>query len=539
MGWQDDQVVSQAPAQAPPTQAAQPAWAQDEVVTPASQQPPPVRPPPTEQPSLLQRAGKFWMDYGPASVIEPVANLASSMLTTPAAGLAGIATGGNADVVESVSNATYQPQGAGGRAITKAIQYPFQKLAQGADWVGDQFNNPAIIIPTPYGTVHGGPATATAVNTAIQAAPSIFLKGPKGLARAGEVAAEAPKPVPKAEPISPRQAIVDELIAKGLKVTPTQAGATGGSLAEGLSGHARLERSISLKNAKKVNELVGEDVGLKGSKEITQADLNRLYVEGNKPYAEIAKTGTRRTSKEYQQEIRSISDRTGGDSFTGDVPKDVKRLKQYYANIPSFKAGDAVNKIRQLRSDASKNIKALNAPEQNAKGHVQRAIAEALDNELTRHVESLGQPELAAKYKAARVQLAKVHTLEDALDGSNVSAAELAKAKDRGVPLTGNMDLIARAHTEFDRSFQNAAKVRDSSPFSVIDLGAGVAGASASPALTAAVLARPLTRAVLASDRYQRSLASGKKAPPKAHASKPALARPAAAAAPQRREQRK
>lgn len=474
---------------------------------------------PPEDPSMLKRAGKFYLDYmSPASIVEPAANLATSMISTPVAGLAGIATGGNANVVEKVSGATYQPKSAGGKAVLGAIQYPFQKLAQFADFVGDKVNRPV-------SSVGGGPATsyspgsggwpmggsdasalgAAGVNTAIQALPSIFLKGPKGAVRAAEVA-EAPKP------IAPRQAIVDELIAKGLKVTPTQAGAAGGSLAEGLSGHAKLERSISLKNAKRVNELVGEDVGLKGSKEITQADINRLKAEANKGYSAIAKTGLRKASAEYRREIASIGDRTGGESFAGDVPPDIVKLKKYYESRQQFTAEDAVNKIRQLRSEGSKNIKAINAPEQNAKGHVQKAIAEALDNELTRHAESIGKPELAANYKAARVQLAKVHTLEDALDGSNVSAAELAKAKDRGAPLTGNMDLIARAHTEFDRSFQNAAKVRDSSPFSVIDLGAGVAGASASPALTAAVLARPLTRAVLASDRYQRGLASGKKA---------------------------
>lgn len=513
----------------------------------ALDQPPPIRPPPTEQqtsqqPTLLQRAGKFWMDYGPPSVIEPAINLAGSMVGTPLSGLSGIIGAGThaagltpetgADSVAQVQNSLdYQPQGAGGKMIQSAIQYPFKKLAQAADWAGDLANNPALYIPTQFGTFRGGPEIAAGVNTAIQAAPSLLLRGPRGASRAVTAAAEAPKP----EPVPPRQALIDELVAKNLKVTPTQAGKAGGSLAEGLTGAAKLERSISLKNAKRVNELVGEDVGLKGAKEITQADINRLKVEANKPYSAIANTGVRKVSPDYKQEIANIGDRTGGESFKGDVPRDITRLKAVYSNIKQFTAQDAVNKIRQLRSEATKNIKAINAPEQNAKGHVQRAIAEALDNELTRHVESLGKPELAANYKAARVQLAKIHTLEDALDGSNVSASELAKAKERGAPLNGNMDLVARAHTEFDRSFQNVSKIRDSSPFSVLDLGAAVVGGTVNPALLTAVAARPAARAILASDRYQRGLASGAKKPQVSNTSgvhKNALAAP-------RKEQRK
>jgi hypothetical protein len=475
-----------------------------------------------DKPSLLKRLGNAWLNYGPASVVEPAAQLASGMFSMPLSGVAGVTQAGlNAagidqtqpgDAVNEVQEKlTYQPRTAGGQAVSRVLQYPFEKLAQGAGKVGDLLNNPLLMIPTQYGNIRGGPGLATLADTGIQTAPALALR--KGTPRAARAAvAEVPKPAPQ---ISPRQALFDELNAKGLKVSPSQVeGATVGNLVEGMAGRAKSERGFSMKNAPRVNELVGEDVGLKGAKAITEADITRLKVEGNKPYNAIAKTGVRKTSNEYRQEIRSIGDRTGGASFAGDVPPDIVRLKKFYESRPQFTAQDAVNKIRQLRSEASKNIKAVNAPEQNAKGHVQRAIAEALDNELTRHAESLGKPELATNYKAARVQLAKIHTLEDALEGSHVSAKSLAQALDRGAPLSGNMELIARAYKEFDRSFQDFGKVRDSNPFSVLDAGAGVVGASASPPLLAAVLARPAARSILTSDRYQRSLVSGQEKPP-------------------------
>jgi hypothetical protein len=329
----------------------------------------------------------------------------------------------------------------------------------------------------------------------------------------------------------------------GLKLTPSAGrGATiGNARRRAGTGQPKLSARFSLKNAPRVNELAATEIGLEGREDDHEGGSWRASrSKANKPYNAIAQTGVRKTSDAYRQEIRSIGNRTGGESFAGDVPADIVKLKKYYESRPQFSAQDAVNKIRQLRSEGTKNVKAVNAPEQNAKGYVQRAIADALDNELTRHVESLGKPELATEYKSARVQLAKVHTLEDALDGSHVSAKSLAQALDRGAPLSGNMELIARAYKEFDRSFQDFGKIRDSNPFSVLDAGAGVVGASASPPLLAAVLARPAARAVLASDRYQRGLVSGAKKTeaPSPGVSKNSLTRPAVATAP-RKEQRK
>jgi hypothetical protein len=480
--------------------------------TEAPQQEAPLDP---AKPNLWQRYLNSTLGaIGPVGAIEAGANLATGAIAAPVSGLAGLGAAATnavgltntpaADVVEKVGGAlTYEPKTAAGQKTAGVVTYPFRKLSEAGDRLGDMVNNPGVAIPTPYGLMRGGPELATTLSTSVQAAPALLMRGPKPAQRA----AVAPKPVPKPQ-VSPRQALTDELIAKHLKISPSQTPAKVGNFVEGLAGRAKSERGISLKNAPRVNELVGEDVGLKGSKAITEGDLTRLKAEANKPYNAISQTGVRKTSDAYRQEIRSIGDRTGGASFAGDVPPDIVKLKKYYESRPQFDAKDAVGKIRQLRAEASKNIKALNAPEQNAKGHVQRAIAEALDNELARHAESLGKPELAANYKAARVQLARLHTLEDALEGSNVSAKALSQALDRGAPLSGNMKLVARAYKEFDRSFQDVGKIRDSNAFGPLDLGAGVVGAATNPALVTAVLARPIARAVLASKPYQRRLAS-------------------------------
>lgn len=445
-------------------------------------------------------------------------SIGSGLLSTPLAGLAGLGTMATnalgltdtpaASVVDKVSSAlTYKPRTERAEGVVKGVTYPLRKLAEFADTTGDQINSQRGqsassiarygYLPEPTQGFRTG--AATAVNTGIQASPAVLMRGR---------AAEAPKAAeqPKAPPIDPRAETMKVAQAAGLKFTPSQAKAPVGTVAEGMTGQAKLERSLSLKNAPVVNTLAAKELGLAEDTTITPARITELKVKANRAYSDVAKTGKRTVSDEYRKEVNAIDNRTGGDSFKGDVPPDITKLKEFYSKIKQFSAEDAVNKIRQLRTDATSNIKARNAPEQNAKGYVQRAIADALDNELARHVETLGKPELVAKYKEARVQLAKVHSVEDALRGGNISAKALAQQLKRGVPLSGNLKLIAQTYGEFEKVLQDVSKVRDGHPFSVVDAFMGVAGAAHSPPLAAAVLARPAVRAYLASGRYQRGL---------------------------------
>ncbi len=475
--------------------------------------------------------------YSPVAQGEAIANVGSSMLAGPVSGLAGLGTAATnavgltntpaADVVNRVGGAmTYQPRTEGGQQIAGAVAYPFEKLAQGARAVAAPIAEggdgqprlrgpqqaPAMAAWQAAGRPRseGSPLLATTIDTAIQAAPALLTRG-----RGGEVPKAVPKPIPEA---TPRQIAVSTAVEKKLKITPDQAGDVAGGVAQGLTGGAKLERSNSLKNAPRVNELVAEDLGLKGKKEITKNDLVRLKVEANKPYNEISRTGERKVGNEYRNEVQAIGDKTGGKSFAGDTPQKITDLKKFYSGITKFDAADAVNKVRQLRKEGRENAGAKYDPEKNALGEVQLKIAEAIDNELSRHVDTLGKPELAAKYKDARVQLAKINTVERALRGSDVSARALAKDKGRGA-FTGNIKTVSDLATEFERSFQDVRKIRDQGPLSVVDYVLGVGGATANPALAAAVLARPAVRGVLSSDMYQRGVIS-KRGRPAAKAQK-------------------
>lgn len=127
--------------------------------------------------------GGAMRDIGRAAVRAPV-TLADTALTVgrsavaaPVAGIAGAVTaplgfipgmqGVGARNVERVQNfIAGQPMTDGGAAVSGAIAYPFEKLAQGADKAGDFTARKT-----------GSPLLGTMVNTAIQGAPALLLRG--------------------------------------------------------------------------------------------------------------------------------------------------------------------------------------------------------------------------------------------------------------------------------------------------------------------------------------------------------------------------
>jgi hypothetical protein len=135
-----------------------------------------------QEPVDTRRVG----DLGSA-IMEPLASMGSSMIAAPVAGLAGLGAAGTralglteadpADVVRGVQGAlTYQPRTQAGDAATKAVAYPFEKLAQGADFLGQKASD-----------ITGSPAVGAGVNAATQFAPSLLIPALKGRPKPAEL----------------------------------------------------------------------------------------------------------------------------------------------------------------------------------------------------------------------------------------------------------------------------------------------------------------------------------------------------------------
>ncbi len=124
-----------------------------------------------EQPSILKTVA---LENPLTAIGEAGANLASQAVALPVAGLAGIgASAGNAmgltdktgaDVVHQVGEAmTYQPRGEMGKQAAGIIAYPFEKLAEAGQHLGDKTLDAT-----------GSPLAATAVDTVVNALPMVI-----------------------------------------------------------------------------------------------------------------------------------------------------------------------------------------------------------------------------------------------------------------------------------------------------------------------------------------------------------------------------
>lgn len=127
--------------------------------------------------------------------VETGMNLGTGMIAAPVAGirgliqgatnLAGLTTTPAADVVRQTQEAmTYQPRTNVGKADTAAVAYPFQKLAEGADWAGRHVNDAV----SAAGFPKTGAALGAAANVGVQSLPAIIGKG-AGMLRGAEAAA--------------------------------------------------------------------------------------------------------------------------------------------------------------------------------------------------------------------------------------------------------------------------------------------------------------------------------------------------------------
>ena len=473
---------------------------------------------PAAQPQSNQARPFFEMPNSKADLLGPLESglhIASGVAGQVVGGLAGIgstvsnlihgqslpdsvANAGN--TVSSVQNAmTYEPRTALGHDITNVVQYPFQKLNDAAQYAGGKVTDWT-----------GSPALGTAVNTGINMLP--MMLGGKGSFEspvAADFAGSLPDPVANARGL-------------GLKLTPTQAqGSILSRVGESLASHAKLERDISRQNATAVDAAAAREVGINGP--VTADSLNAAKAPHNAVYDELSSLGSIPTDDLYRQALGGITN-PGAASFPDATPSAIDSLRASH-DVPSFDAGDAVQRVRTLRNSASQNIKAPYDPERQALGYAQKNVANALESQIERHLQNASDPNnidpnnsnpldpsLISRFQNARQSLAKIHSVEDALKagkGQAVSALNLAKQNAKGVPLSGNLKTIAQSAENFPRAFQDLDKIRNSGPLSMpTTLGGGmlaVAHPAAWPAALTAILGPPALRGMMTSDFYQHA----------------------------------
>jgi len=228
-------------------------------------------------------------------------------------------------------------------------------------------------------------------------------------------------------------------------------------LLEGVAGKAATQQEASLRNQEVTNRLAAQSIGLQPNEPITQAALREVRNKAGEVYAGIRKAGQIIPDDQYRNDLVDITrgiadiaeDFKGANVGAKDEVFDlIKTLNQ-----PRFNSNSAVSYIIELREEAAQNLKADGAKAK-ALGRAQKKAAEALESAVLRNLRQKGQGELADQFNDARRLIARTYDIEDAtnLQTGNVKARELAKALDRGDPLTGELSMIGRMGATFPKA---------------------------------------------------------------------------------------
>jgi hypothetical protein len=436
-----------------------------------------------------------------AGIIDAGLSLGSAALAGPVSGIAGIAgaalpgpQGQGADMVRKVQEAmTYEPRTELGKGINKAVSYPFQKLGEAADVAG-----------AASASKTGSPAFGAGVNTALQSLPLV-------LGRAAPVVGEPAAAVAKRNAMKRANEQYDAGTVKareaGYVVPPTQANPSLlNQLVEGIAGKVKTAQSASIKNQEVTNGLVRKALGIADDAPLNVDSLQKVRKEAGAAYERVRSAGDVVADETFGKALDSIAEPYL--RAAKDFPKAAKTeiLDTIEAvRVPSFDAGSAIDQIGILRKDADKAF--IGGDKQ--LGGTYKAIANALEEQLGRHLESSGAPVAVLRdFQRARETIAKSYTVQKHLkpDG-NVDAVGLGRELKRK-PLTEELKTAAEFGEQFPKAAQKPERV-GGVPMSLFDIGIG-GGAAAllhNPMGSVAAAARPAVRSGILSRFYQDAMA--------------------------------
>lgn len=243
-----------------------------------------------------------------------------------------------------------------------------------------------------------------------------------------------------------RQAQSEGFITTPGSVTPS----TQNVLLERLAGKTRTQQESAVRNQQVTDRLARRAVGIGDTDPLTRANMRQVRQdEFAKGYEPLNRIGTVSADTQFNQALDNVlAAYTGpGRSFPGAIPQPVVDLVQNY-RVGQFNSADAVAATRTLREQAQANIRA--GGDNAAVGLAQRAISNALEDQIERSLQQAGNPNAQAmldQFRASRQRMAISHSIEDAIveGGGSVNARQLANdLQTRGKYFSGDLDLIAK-----------------------------------------------------------------------------------------------
>jgi hypothetical protein len=306
-----------------------------------------------------------------------------------------------------------------------------------------------------------------------------------------------------------RDATLEQSRRLGYVVPPSTPNPTvANRVVESVSGKAATQQSAMVRNQQVTNRLVREELGLPKGAPLTVQTLGRIRERAGTVYRAIKGVGDIATDDTYLNEVTALS--RSADEVAEGFPDlnlagsaEIKALQDGLLR-EKFNANSAIEAIKSLRSQASKNL-AWNVedPAKKALGLAQREAAGIIEDQVVRHLQATGKGQLAQQFDSARRTIAKTYSIQAALnEGSgNVVATKLVTQLRKGKPLSGRLESIAKFASAFPKA---AGEQTTSAGVSAVDalVGAGL-GTTVDPTLFGIPLARMAARGAVLSKPYQ------------------------------------
>jgi hypothetical protein len=279
---------------------------------------------------------------------------------------------------------------------------------------------------------------------------------------------------------SERDAVLAAGRSAGYVIPPTAVnpGAVNTAL-ESISGKAATRQAAAEANQKVTNSLVRQDLGIAPDTPITPQTLAQVRTQAGQVYDAVKNAGHVVSDQQYQNDLQAAL--TGSpqlqSAYAGIGGQADPKLQDLVkaVGVPDHDASNIVEAVKYIRNQAKANFKssfASGSPDSLALARGQQDVADAMEDLLKRHLQANGQQDLADAWDGARTTIAKTYSAEAALNGNNVSAANLAAQAKRGKPMSGGLDLAAK----FGTHFPDVAGVPGSG-VGVSKLSAAIAGA--------------------------------------------------------------
>lgn len=437
---------------------------------------------------------------GPETMLSAASNVAG-MVASGFSGLAGAVLPGpegqGADwAARTRQSLSYEPRGKLAGQAAQVISAPGAAWNEGAESLASRIDSPA---------------GRTIAEQGIKAVPMAL-----GL-RSGA-----------AKPLTVAQKQAAKYRGQGFSLTPSE-GAAGGiaTAAEGLSGESLLAKRISEKNIPVAEQKIAKDLGIPEGTPVNNESLAKVEKSSYEKYKAVRGSGRIRTDETYQKALNDIEAKYK--SAAEDFPEATRELGLEKTervinglNKESFDANSAVDVIRKLREQSTKAY----TEGEGAHARALREGAKAIEDQLERHIGNTN-PTALAEFKEARTMLAKAHDARKAIDKNERLNPQVYAEILRRNPalLTGGAKEVA----EFARDNPRSAQKQPTGNTIVgggdygYGLGGGLAAGAAHVAahgltggigltpVAAAMVARPATRAFLASKAGQAAL--GENAP--------------------------